>query len=76
MHNSLKITKPLKTKVDFFHDRPFLVINGGLFASEIKKQIKDSKVKSIKLDIGSINQFSDSTDLFETNTQKFKSIYK
>ncbi|MCK5629027.1 MAG: DUF4037 domain-containing protein [Nanoarchaeota archaeon] len=76
LHNSLKITKPLKAKVDCFFDRPFLVINGGLFASEIKKQIKDSTVKSIKLDIGSINQFSDSTDVFETNTQKFKSIYK
>lgn len=76
MHNSLKITKSLKAKVDFFHDRPFLVINGGLFASEIKKQIRDPEVKSIKINIGSINQFSDSTDVFEANTQKFKSIYK
>lgn len=76
MHNSLKITKPLKTKADFFYDRPFLVINGGLFASEIRKQIKDPAVKSIKLNIGSINQFSDSTDIFRTTTQKFKSIYK
>ena len=76
IHNSLKITKHLKTKVDYFHNRPFLVIKGELFASEIKKQIKNSTVKSIKLDIGSINQFSDSTDVFETNTQKFKSIYK
>tara|TARA_Y100000034_G_scaffold100307_1_gene123562 strand:+ start:1001 stop:2074 length:1074 start_codon:yes stop_codon:yes gene_type:complete len=76
LHNSLKITKPLKTKVDYFHDRPFLVINGELFASEIKKQIKDPILKSIKLDIGSINQFSDSTDIFEMDTQKFKSVYK
>lgn len=76
MHNSLKITKSLKVKVDFFHDRPFLVVSGDLFASEIKKQIKNATIKSIKLDIGSINQFSDSTDVFETNTQKFKSIYK
>ena len=76
MHNSLKITEHLKTKVDYFHDRPFLVINGGLFASEIKKQIKDPVVRSIKLDIGSVNQFSDSTDVFESDTRKFKSVYK
>lgn len=75
-HNSLRITKPLKTKVDFFHDRPFLVINGDLFASEIKKRIKDPAVKSIEMYIGSINQFSDSTDVFETNTQRFKLAYK
>ena len=77
MHNSLKITNPLKTKVEFFHDRPFLVIDASLFASEIKKQIKDIKIKAIKLDIGSINQFSDSTDILDnTNTQKIKSVYK
>lgn len=76
LHNSLKITKPLRTKVDFFHERPFLVINGRLFASEIKKQIKDARVKSIKLDIGSINQFSDSTNALEVNTQIFKPVYK
>jgi len=76
MHNALKITKPLKTKVDFFHNRPFLVINGELFAFTIKKQIKDPIVKSIQSDFGSINQFSDSTDLLEANTQKFKPIYK
>ena len=76
VHNSLKITKPLKVKVDYFHNRPFLIINGGLFASEIKKQIEDPAVKSIKTDMGSINQFSDSTDVLEMNTQKFKSVYK
>ncbi len=76
VHNSLNITKPLKAKVEFFHDRPFLVINGGLVASEIQKQIKDPIVKSIERNIGSLNQFSDSTDVLEGNTQKFKLIYK
>lgn len=74
-HNSLKITNPLNTNVEYFHQRPFLVINGERFATEIRKNIKDPKVKSIKLNIGSVNQFSDSTDFLEANTQKFKSIY-
>ncbi|PIN75328.1 hypothetical protein COV18_04015 [Candidatus Woesearchaeota archaeon CG10_big_fil_rev_8_21_14_0_10_37_12] len=76
LHNSLKITKPLKTTVEQFHDRPFLVINGKLFAQEIKKQIKDKRIKAIKLEIGSINQFCDSTDVVESNTQKFKAVYR
>ena len=76
LHNALKITTSLKIKAEFFHDRPFLVINGARFASEIKKQIKDPVVKKINLNIGSINQFSDSTDVLENNTQKFKQIYE
>ena len=76
LHNSLKITKPQNTKIKYFHNRPFLVIDGDLFVSEITKQIKDLTVKSIKLKIGSLNQFSDSTDVFEANTQRFKSIYR
>jgi hypothetical protein len=75
-HNSLNITKPLKTKVEYFHDRPFLVINADLFAAEIKRQIKDPAVKAIKSSVGSINQFTDSTDVFNMNTQRFKRIYK
>lgn len=76
IHNSLKITKTLTTKVNFFHGRPFLVINGWLFASEIKKHIKNPEITSITADIGSINQFSDSTDILVANTQKFKVVYK
>jgi len=76
MHNSLKITKPMKTKVSRFYGRPYLVINGGSFASNIKKQIKNPKLKSLDLGLGSINQLSDSTHVFEANTQKFKSVYK
>lgn len=74
-HNTLKITKPLKTATEYFHRRPFLVINGERFAQEIRKKIRNPRIKSLKLNIGSVNQFSDSTDFLEADTQKFKTIY-
>lgn len=64
-HNALRITKPLPTEVTRYYDRPFLVIHGDTFASEIKKAIKDPGIKKIKSDVGSIDQFSDSTDVTE-----------
>ncbi|MFC1723505.1 DUF4037 domain-containing protein, partial [Nanoarchaeota archaeon] len=74
-HNSLKITKPMHIEVRKFFSRPFLVIKADLFATEIKKKIRDPKVKSLP-DIGSINQFSDSTNVLENDTRRFKVIYK
>jgi hypothetical protein len=64
-HNSLKITRPLATSVTNYYDRPYLVIHGDLFANEIRKAIKDPQVKKIKSIVGSIDQFTDSTDLVE-----------
>ncbi len=65
MHNMLGITEPLPAKVSNFWGRPFKVIHGEQFASAIKAQIQDETVKRIPVDIGSIDQFSDSTDLVE-----------
>jgi hypothetical protein len=66
MHNKLGITEPLPTSVSRFYGRPFLVIHlGGRFADAIRASITDPAVKKIaggKL-IGSIDQFSDSTDI-------------
>jgi hypothetical protein len=66
MHNDLGITEPLPSKADLFFGRPFKVIElvGG-FSKAIAARITDAEVKRIarrKL-IGSIDQFSDSTDL-------------
>ena len=76
LHNKLQITKELKTEVSLFFDRPFLVINGDRFASEIKKKISSKELLSIKYDIWSINQFADSTDVFESDTRNFRCIYE
>jgi hypothetical protein len=64
-HNTLGITEPLDVNVSNFHERPFLVIGGGRFAQAISAQITDPAVKLFvnhRL-IGSVDQFSDSTDI-------------
>ena len=65
MHNGLGITKTLPAKVSNFFGRPFKVIHAEQFTSAIKAQIQDENVRRIPVDIGSIDQFSDSTDLIE-----------
>jgi hypothetical protein len=66
IHNQLQITEPLPAKVDKFFTRPFLVIHlHGNFAAEICNLITDQEVKRIaeKGLIGSLDQFSDNTDI-------------
>ncbi len=62
-HNSLRITKPLETKVSQFYNRPYLVIHADIFAEEIANAIENEKTRAIKARIGSVNQFIDSTDI-------------
>jgi Domain of unknown function (DUF4037) len=64
-HNALKITKPLPTRATNYYGRPYLVIQGDAFATSIRKAIKDPKVRRITTDVGSIDQFTDSTDLIQ-----------
>ena len=65
MHNALSITEPLPDKVVGFHGRPFRVIHGELFADALVACITDPALKRIATSglIGSVDQFSDSTDL-------------
>jgi hypothetical protein len=64
-HNRLGITEPLPEKVSPFYTRPFQVIHADRFAGAIREQIVDPAVQKIARRglIGSIDQFSDSTDL-------------
>jgi hypothetical protein len=76
-HNALKITNPLPTGVTRYYGRPYLVIHGDTFASTIKKAIKDPNVKSITTEVGSIDQFTDSTDLIqESLARRLRVVYK
>ncbi len=77
LHNALGITAPLPTTVSSFHGRPFKVIHGEQFAAAIKAQISDPAVRAIPADIGSIDQFSDSTDLLEATElrRRLKGLY-
>ena len=66
MHNDLAITEPLPAKADKFFTRPFLVIHlKGNFAQAICQRITDPAVKRLaeKRLVGSVDQFSDSTDI-------------
>lgn len=77
LHNALGITPPMPTRVSAFWGRPFKVIHGEPFASAIKAQIRDEQVKSIPVDIGSIDQYADSTDLVSAVglRQRLKTLY-
>ena len=64
-HNRLGLTEPLPEKTTPFFGRPFRVIGGEKFSQAICAQITDPAVRCL-IDlplIGSIDQFSDSTDL-------------
>ena len=79
MHNALGITEPLPAKVSRFHDRPFQVINGGAFAEAIRAGITDPSVRRLAAGrlIGSLDQWSDNTDLLEdpTRRQTIRALY-
>jgi hypothetical protein len=77
MHNDLGITEPVATNVRYFHNRPFRIIDAGRFVKSLKAQISDPAVKAITTDIGSIDQFSHSTDLRSNPDlhKKLQSLY-
>lgn len=62
-HNELGITEHTKPTVSSFHDRAYDVIHGNRFVSAIRSQIRDEEVLALTPDIGSVDQFSHSTDI-------------
>jgi hypothetical protein len=65
MHNSLEITAPVLTEASPFWSRPFMVIQGEKIAAVIIDTITDPQIKPLTRPslIGSIDIFSDNTDL-------------
>jgi hypothetical protein len=65
LHNALGLTPPLPAETTSFFGRPFRVIMGDRFARALAAAITDPAVAAIaaRKRIGSIDQFSDSTDL-------------
>ncbi len=68
MHNRLGLTDPLPEGVRDFFGRPFRVIALHGFADALLAQITDPAVQQIATQrlIGSVDLFSDSTDLLES----------
>ena len=77
-HNTLGITEPLETNVRYFHGRPFRIIDAARFAKALLAQIEDPIVTGISTEIGSIDQFSHSTDLRSEPRlhKRLQSLYK
>jgi hypothetical protein len=67
MHNALGLTAPLPIEGSLYHQRPYTVIHGDRFASALIEAIHDPALRQLARDhpIGSLDQFSDSTDLRE-----------
>ena len=63
MQNTLGIADPLPAKVSRYYERPFDVIQGERFADAIEAKIEDSRIRSLPKQIGSIDQFVNSTDV-------------
>ncbi len=78
MHNALGITEPLPAKASPYFGRPFMVIHGDQFAEAIRTSITDERVNRMSTHVGSIDQFSDSTDLLENSAlrQRLKALYE
>jgi hypothetical protein len=62
MHNALGITIPLREKASPYYGRPYLVMGDDRYAAELRKSITGEEVKSLKYDLGSVNQWVDSDD--------------
>jgi Domain of unknown function (DUF4037) len=63
LHNALGLTEPLPTEPSYFFERPFLVIHADRFAEVLRAAITDPAVKSLPLNVGSLSQWADSTDI-------------
>ena len=68
LHNSrASLTAPVQPAVQDFHERDFLVSNAWRYSERLLAEIDDPEVKAISEGrlIGSVDQFSDNTDLRE-----------
>ena len=76
-HNSLKITKQLSTATSSYFKRPYSVIHADRFALAISQRIRSAEVKKLKTNVGSIDQFTDSTDVIEDVdlSNKLRAVY-
>ena len=63
MHNNLGIGEPVPARVSQFHGRPFLVIQGEVFARAIWDAIRDDEVRALPYGVGKIDQYVNSTDV-------------
>jgi len=78
MHNDLAITEHIEPKIINFFDRPYKVPQSERFVEALLRKVQSPRLKSIKRPIGSLNQFTDSTDISCWNSalESISSVYK
>ena len=77
MQNALQVCGALPASASPFYDRPFPVIHAELFAQALIERITDPAVQYIAQQglIGSINQWSDNTDMEGVEREKIRRLY-
>lgn len=78
MHNDLSITEYIEPVISNFHDRPYQVPHSGRFVEALMDKVQSPLLKSLKRQIGSVNQFTDSTDVTCWNhaLQSISTVYR
>jgi hypothetical protein len=61
LHNSLRLTPPLDTRVRRFYDRPYQVLGAARVTAALLETITDPRLRRLPL-AGAVDQFIDSTD--------------
>ena len=77
MHNGLSITETIEPQISNFHDRPYMVPHSERFVDALNRKVRSERLKSLKRPIGSVNQFTDSTDISCWNNaiESISSVY-
>jgi hypothetical protein len=78
MHNELSITEYIEPEITWFHDRPYLVPHSERFYRALIAKVQSPLLKSLERPIGSVNQFTDSTDISCWNSalKRISSVYE
>jgi hypothetical protein len=77
LHNRVGLTQPLDTATRRFYGRPFTVLRAERFVDACLDSLDDEWLRSLPL-IGSIDQFTDSTDVtqYPKIAQRLRVIYE
>jgi hypothetical protein len=77
-HNALGLTPVVAPEISAFFDRPFQVLHADRFSEALRAAISDPQVLALPPYLGSVDQFSDSTDLLSNppGLTRLKSYYE
>ena len=79
LHNASELSEPIQPAVQEFHGRGFLVSHAWRYSDSLRAKIEDPEVKAISEGalIGSVDLFSDNTDLREAASlrQRIAGLY-